>query len=50
MEIARPAGHSSIAFTYDHYGHVFPEAVTGSAAQLNAIRTAPASAEEGVLG
>jgi integrase len=50
MEVGRRAGHSSVAFTYDRYGHLVPEADTGKAAKLDAIRTAPASAEEGVLG
>ena len=49
MEIARRAGHSSVAFTFDRYGHLFPEADTGAAAKLDAIRTAPASVEESVL-
>ncbi|MGO8722970.1 MAG: hypothetical protein ACLQRM_09590 [Acidimicrobiales bacterium] len=49
-EIARRAGHSSVAFTFDRYGHLFPEADTGAAAKLDAIRTAPASVEESVLG
>ena len=39
MEIARPAGHSSVTFTYDRYGHLFPEADTMAAAKLDAIRT-----------
>jgi integrase len=25
IEIARRAGHSSVPFTYDCYGHLFPE-------------------------
>jgi len=39
MEIARRAGHSSVAFTYDRYGHLFPEADTMAAVKLEAIRT-----------
>ena len=39
MEIARRAGHSSVTFTYDRYGHLFPEADTMAAAKLDAIRT-----------
>ena len=39
MEIARRAGHSSVTFTYDRYGHPFPEADTMAAAKLDAIRT-----------
>jgi len=38
MEIARRAGHSSVAFTYDRYGHLFPEPDTMAAAKLDAFR------------
>ena len=38
MEIALRAGHSSVAFTYDRYGHLFPEADTKAAAKLDALR------------
>jgi integrase len=38
-EIARRAGHTSVAFTYDHYGHLFPETDRNAAAKLDAIRT-----------
>jgi integrase len=38
-EIARRAGHTSVAFTYDHYGHLFPETDRDAAAKLDAIRT-----------
>ena len=38
MEIARRAGHSSVAFTYDRYGHLFPEVDVGAAAKLEAHR------------
>ncbi len=38
MEIARRAGHSSVAFTYDRYGHLFPEADTRAAEKLEFIR------------
>lgn len=38
MEIARRAGHSSVAFTYVRYGHLFPEADTQAAAKLEAVR------------
>jgi integrase len=37
-EVARRAGHSSVAFTFDRYGHLFPEADTVAAAKLDAIR------------
>jgi integrase len=38
-EIARRAGHSSVSFTYDRYGHLFPEVDTGAAAKLEVVRT-----------
>jgi integrase len=47
MESARRAGHSSVAFTYDRYGHLFPEADTMAAAKLDAIRTTRLIAESG---
>jgi hypothetical protein len=28
-----------VAFTYDHYGHLFPETDRNAAAKLDAIRT-----------
>jgi hypothetical protein len=37
-EIVRRAGHSSVAFTYVHYGHLFPETDRDAAAKLDAIR------------
>jgi integrase len=37
-EIARRAGHTSVAFTYDHYGHLFPETDRHAATKLDAIR------------
>ena len=39
MEIARRAGHSSVAFTYDRYGHLFPEIDKQAAGKLESIRT-----------
>jgi len=39
MEIARRAGHPSVALTYNRYEHLFPEANTMAAAKLDAIRT-----------
>jgi integrase len=38
-EIARRAGHTSVAFTYDRYGHLFPEVDHAAAAKLDAVRT-----------
>jgi len=51
-EIARRAGHSSVSFTYDRYGHLFPEVDEWAAAKLDAIRTgglvrAPSSSTRG---
>lgn len=37
-EIARRAGHSSVAFTYDPYGHLFPEVDRSAAVTLDALR------------
>jgi hypothetical protein len=38
MEIARRAGHCSVAFTDDRYGHLFPEVDVGAATKLEALR------------
>ena len=38
-EIARRAGHSSVAFTYERYGHLFLEVDTGAATKLEALRS-----------
>jgi integrase len=46
-KIARRAGHSSVSFTYDLYGHLFPEVDDGAAAKLDAIRTGLASVVHG---
>ena len=37
-EIARRTGHSSVSFTYDRYGHLFPEIDAHAATKLDAIR------------
>lgn len=44
-EIARRAGHASVAFTYDRYGHLLPEVDKQAAAKLEGLRlaTLPAS-------
>jgi integrase len=39
-EIARRAGHSSVAFTYDRYGHLFPEIDKQAAQKLETVRSA----------
>lgn len=35
--ISARAGHSSVAFTYDRYGHLFPESDERSRARLDAL-------------
>jgi integrase len=37
-EISRRAGHSSVAFTYDRYGHLFPEIDKQAAQKLECVR------------
>jgi hypothetical protein len=37
-EIARRAGLTPIAFTYDRYGHLFPEIDKFAAAKLDRVR------------
>jgi integrase len=37
-EIARRAGHASVAFTYDRYGHLLPEMDKAAAAKLDQLR------------
>jgi len=39
-EIARRAGHTSVAFTYDRYGHLLPEVDKQAGAKLEALRSA----------
>jgi integrase len=39
-EIARRAGHASVAFTYDRYGHLLPEVDKQAASKLEALRSA----------
>ncbi|MGO9334857.1 MAG: integrase [Acidimicrobiales bacterium] len=39
-EIARRAGHTSVAFTYDRYGHLLPEVDKQAGARLEALRSA----------
>lgn len=38
-EIARRAGHTSVAFTYDRYGHLFPEIDKQAADKLDRVRS-----------
>jgi integrase len=37
-EIARRAGHASVAFTYDRYGHLLPEVDKHAATKLDLVR------------
>ena len=37
-EIARRAGHTSVSFTYDHYGHLFPEIDKQAGLKLERVR------------
>jgi integrase len=37
-EIARRVGHSSVALTYDHYGHLLPEVDKAAATKLDQLR------------
>jgi len=41
-EIARRAGHASVAFTYDRYGHLLPEVDKQAGAKLEALRSSTA--------
>ena len=41
---AGPGRQEHVAFTYDHYGHLFPETDRGAAAKLEAIRASGLSA------
>jgi len=38
-EISRRAGHSSVAFTYDRYGHLLPEVDRAAGAKLDDLRS-----------
>ena len=38
-EIARRAGHSSVAFTYDRYGHLLPEVDKQAGEKLEMLRS-----------
>jgi len=46
-EISRRAGHSSVAFTYDRYGHLFPEVDKAAGAKLDDLRARAISTESG---
>ena len=42
-EISRRAGHSSVAFTYDRYGHLLPEVDRAAGAKLDDLRSTTVS-------
>ena len=46
---ADPAGHTSVSFTLDRYGHLYPEADTALRDRLDALYVAGAQAEPGVV-
>jgi integrase len=48
-EVAVRAGHSSVSFTLDRYGHLYPESDTALRNRLNAIFAAGQDEDEGVV-
>jgi integrase len=46
-EVATRAGHTSVSFTLDRYGHLYPEADTALRDRLDALYVAGAGAEPG---
>jgi len=53
LEVSRRAGHTSVSFTFDRYGHLFPEADQSVADRLDALiadgqKTDNVSAKESV--
>ena len=53
-EVAARAGHASVSFTLDRYGHLYPEADTALRDRLDALygtaQPAPASPSSGCVG
>ena len=47
LEVARRAGHSSVSFTLDRYGHLFPEADEEVALRLDVLRASLPTLPEG---
>jgi DUF1365 family protein len=43
------AGHSSVSFTLDRYGHLYPESDTALRDRLDAFFTAGQAVEEGLV-
>jgi integrase len=48
-EVAVRAGHASVSFTLDRYGHLYPEADTALCDRLDALHAAGGQAEPGVV-
>ena len=48
-EVATRAGHTSVSFTLDRYGHLYPEADTALRDRLDALYVAGTQAEPGVV-
>jgi integrase len=48
-EVATRAGHTSVSFTLDRYGHLYPEADTALRDRLDALYVAGAQVEPGVV-
>jgi integrase len=48
-EVAVRAGHSSVSFTLDRYGHLYPESDTALRDRLDAIFAAGEDMDEGVV-
>ena len=48
-EVAVRAGHSSVSFTLDRYGHLYPESDTALRDRLDAIFAAGEDVDEGVV-
>ena len=48
-EVATRAGHASVSFALDRFGHLYPEADTALRDRLDALYVAGAQAEPGVV-
>jgi hypothetical protein len=48
-EVAARAGHTSVSFTLDRYGHLYPEADTALRDRLDALYVAGGHAEPGMV-
>jgi hypothetical protein len=48
-EVAARAGHASVSFTLDRYGHLYPEADTALRDRLDALYGAAQPAPDGIV-